>query len=249
MPFGTKGVLVGAAQVFFAYLGFDVVASSAAEVKEPAKNMPRGIIGTLAICTLLYILVSIVLTGMISYTKLNVADPVSFALYAVKQNWVAGIISVSALAGMFTMMVTMVYSSSRLIYSVGRDGLLPKFLGQINEKTKTPEKSMLIVTVIIALTGGFFSLNQLTNLVNIGTLLAFMFVSLGVLPLRKRKDIPNKDGFKVPFYPVLPIISAILCAVMLAQLSLETWTAAFVWFAVGMVIYFSYGIKHSKINE
>ena len=207
--------------------------------------MPFGIIGTLAICTLLYILVSIVLTGMISYTKLNVADPVSFALYAVKQNWVAGIISVSALAGMFTMMVTMVYSSSRLIYSIGRDGLLPKFLGQINEKTKTPEKSMLIVTVI----GGFFSLNQLTNLVNIGTLLAFMFVSLGVLPLRKRKDIPNKDGFKVPFYPVLPIISAILCAVMLAQLSLETWTAAFVWFAVGMVIYFSYGIKHSKINE
>lgn len=141
MPFGTKGVLVGAAQVFFAYLGFDVVASSAAEVKEPAKNMPRGIIGTLAICTLLYILVSIVLTGMISYTKLNVADPVSFALYAVKQNWVAGIISVSALAGMFTMMVTMVYSSSRLIYSIGRDGLLPKFLGQINEKTKTPEKA------------------------------------------------------------------------------------------------------------
>lgn len=249
MPFGTKGVLVGAAQVFFAYLGFDVVASSAAEVKEPAKNMPRGIIGTLAICTLLYILVSIVLTGMISYTKLNVADPVSFALYAVKQNWGAGIISVSALAGMFTMMVTMVYSSSRLIYSIGRDGLLPKFLGQINEKTKTPEKSMLIVTLIIALTGGFFSLNQLTNLVNIGTLLAFMFVSLGVLPLRKRKDIPNKDGFKVPFYPVLPIISAILCAVMLAQLSLETWTAAFVWFAIGMVIYFSYGIKHSKINE
>ncbi|MFJ6956893.1 MAG: APC family permease [Ligilactobacillus animalis] len=249
MPFGTKGVLVGAAQVFFAYLGFDVVASSAAEVKEPAKNMPRGIIGTLAICTLLYILVSIVLTGMISYTKLNVADPVSFALYAVKQNWVAGIISVSALAGMFTMMVTMVYSSSRLIYSIGRDGLLPKFLGQINEKTKTPEKSMLIVTLIIALTGGFFSLNQLTNLVNIGTLLAFMFVSLGVLPLRKRKDIPNKDGFKVPFYPVLPIISAILCAVMLAQLSLETWTTAFVWFAIGMVIYFSYGIKHSKINE
>lgn len=249
MPFGTKGVLVGAAQVFFAYLGFDVVASSAAEVKEPAKNMPRGIIGTLAICTLLYILVSIVLTGMISYTKLNVDDPVSFALYTVKQNWVAGIISVSALAGMFTMMVTMVYSSSRLIYSIGRDGLLPKFLGQINEKTKTPEKSMLIVTVIIALTGGFFSLNQLTNLVNIGTLLAFMFVSLGVLPLRKRKDIPNKDGFKVPFYPVLPIISAILCAVMLAQLSLETWTAAFIWFAIGMVIYFSYGIKHSKINE
>lgn len=249
MPFGTKGVLVGAAQVFFAYLGFDVVASSAAEVKDPEKNMPKGIIGTLAICTLLYILVSIVLTGMISYTKLNVADPVSFALYAVKQNWVAGVISVSALAGMFTMMVTMVYSSSRLIYSIGRDGLLPKFLGQVNEKTKTPENSMWIVTLIIAFTGGFLSLGQLTNLVNIGTLLAFMFVSLGVLPLRKRKDIPNHDGFKVPFYPVLPIISVILCLMMLAQLSLETWVAAIIWFILGMIIYFSYGIKHSKLND
>ena len=183
---------------------------------------------------------------MVSYKKLDVADPVAFALHAVNQNWFAGILSVGALAGMFTMMVSMIFSSSRLIYSIGRDGLLPKFLGQINEKTKTPEHSMAAVTIIIALMGGFVSLDQLTNLVNIGTLLAFAFVSLGIIPLRHRQDLQN-DGFKVPFYPVLPILSAVLCVVMLLQLSAETWIASGIWFAIGMVIYFGYGIKHSKL--
>lgn len=246
MPFGFGGVMAGAAQVFFAYLGFDAVAASAAEVKNPSRNMPRGIIGTLMICTVLYMLVSVVLTGMVSYKKLDVADPVAFALHAVNQNWFAGVLSVGALAGMFTMMVSMIFSSSRLIYSIGRDGLLPKFLGQINEKTKTPEHSMAAVTIVIALMGGFVSLDQLTNLVNIGTLLAFAFVSLGIIPLRRRQDLQN-DGFKVPFYPVLPILSAVLCVVMLLQLSAETWIASGIWFAIGMVIYFGYGIKHSKL--
>lgn len=249
MPFGIKGISVGASLVFFAYLGFDVVSASAAEVKNPEKNMPRGIIGTLVICTILYILVSVVLTGMVSYTKLNVGDPVTFALHLVNQNWVAGVISLGALAGMFTMMVTMIFSSSRLIYSIGRDGLLPKFLGKIDPKSHTPKHSLLIVTIIIALMGGFVSLDQLTNLVNIGTLIAFTFVSLGVIPLRKRKDIDNSNGFKVPFYPVLPIISILLCLFMLSQLSLETWIASAIWFILGGIIYFVYGIKHSQLNK
>lgn len=248
MPFGFKGVMAGAAQVFFAYLGFDAVAASAAEVRNPSRNMPRGIIGTLLICTVLYMLVSVVLTGMISYTRLNVADPVAFALHAVNQDFFAGILSVGALAGMFTMMVSMIFSSSRLIYSIGRDGLLPKFLGQINEKTKTPGHSMAAVTIIIALMGGFVSLDQLTNLVNIGTLLAFTFVSFGIIPLRRRKDLPN-DGFKVPLYPALPLISAALCVVMLLQLSVQTWIASGIWFAIGMLIYFGYGIRHSRLAE
>lgn len=248
MPFGVNGVFVGASSVFFAYLGFDVVSASAAEVKNPRRNMPLGILGTLVICTVLYILVSVVLTGMVSYTKLNVADPVSFALQAVNQNWVAGIISIGALAGMFTMMVTMIYSSSRLIYSIGRDGLLPAFLGKINAKSHTPNNSMLVVTIIIATMGGLVSLNQLANLVNIGTLIAFTFVSFGVIPLRKRDDISH-DGFKVPFYPVLPVISGILCIIMMTRLSAETWIASIIWFIIGMILYFTYGIKHSKLAD
>lgn len=249
MPFGVSGVFKGASLVFFAYLGFDCVSASAAEVKNPQKNLPIGIIGTLVICTLLYILVAFVLTGMVSYRKLNVADPVTFALQVVHQNWFAGIISLGALAGMFTMMLTMTYSSSRLIYSIGRDGLLPKALGKIETKHQTPINSVKIVTVVIATLGGFVSLNQLTNLVNIGTLVAFFFMSIGVIPLRKRKDIPNKDGFKVPFYPVLPLISGGLCLFMLFELPLETWIAAGIWFVLGLIVYFSYGIKHSRLND
>ena len=245
--FGGSGVLHGAAAVFFAYLGFDAVSSSAAEVKNPRKNMPIGIIGTLVIATILYVGVSIVLTGMVSYTKLNVADPVAFAMNLVNQNWTAGIISLGALAGMFTMMVTMIYSSSRLIYSIGRDGLLPKFLGKLDKKG-TPKNSMITITIVIAFMGGFVPLDQLTNLVNIGTLIAFLFVSIGIIPLRKNKDIDNSKGFQVPFYPVLPIISALLCVLMLTQLQAETWIASAVWFAFGLILYFSYGVKHSRLN-
>ncbi|GAW64179.1 amino acid permease [Ligilactobacillus acidipiscis DSM 15836] len=248
-PFGAKGVFSGASLVFFAYLGFDCVSAAAAEVKHPEKNMPRGIIGTLVICTLLYILVSVVLTGMVKYTKLDVGNPVAFALQLVHQNWGAGVISVGAMLGMFTMMISMIYSSSRLIYSIGRDGLFPKFLGQISEKTHMPTHSMLAVTIIISLTGSMLSLDQLTNLVNIGTLMAFTFVSAGIIPLRKRKDIPNTNGFKVPFYPILPIISVILCIVMLTQLSSETWLMFLVWLIIGIIIYFSYGLKHSKLAQ
>lgn len=252
LPFGWHsvhgGVLGGAAAVFFAYLGFDAVSSSAAEVKNPKKNMPIGIIGTLIVATILYVGVSIVLTGMVSYTKLNVSDPVAFALQFVHLNWVAGIISLGALAGMFTMMVTMIYSSSRLIYSIGRDGLLPKFLGKLDQKG-SPRNSMITITIIIAFMGGFVPLEQLTNLVNIGTLIAFLFVSFGIIPLRRNKEIQNHHGYQVPWYPVLPIVSGLLCMLMLSQLQAETWIASGIWFAFGLVLYFSYGIRHSQLGK
>lgn len=249
MPFGVSGVFKGASLVFFAYLGFDCVSASAAEVKNPQKNLPIGIIGTLVICTLLYILVAFVLTGMVSYRELNVANPVAFALQVVHQNWFAGLLSLGALAGMFTMMLTMTYSSSRLVYSIGRDGLLPKMLGKIETRHQTPVNSVRVVTVIIATLGGLVSLDQLTNLVNIGTLIAFFFMSIGVIPLRKRKDIPNKDGFKVPLYPWLPLLSGLLCLFMLFELPAVTWMAAGIWFILGLIIYFSYGLKHSRLND
>lgn len=249
MPFGVSGIFKGASLVFFAYLGFDCVSASAAEVKNPQKNLPIGIIGTLIICTLLYILVAFVLTGMVSYRELDVANPVTFALQVVHQNWFAGLISLGALAGMFTMMLTMTYSSSRLIYSIGRDGLLPKALGKVTAKHQTPTNSIKIVTVVIMILGGFVSLDQLTNLVNIGTLVAFFWMSIGVIPLRKRKDIPNKNGFKVPFYPVLPLISGALCLLMMFELPKVTWIAAAIWFVIGLVVYFTYGIFNSRLNN
>lgn len=248
-PFGSKGILRGASTVFFAYLGFDVVSASAAEVKNPKKNMPIGIIGTLIVASVLYMLVAVVLTGMVHYTKLNVADPVAFALTLVHQNWTSGIISLGALAGMFTMMVTMIYSSSRLIYSIGRDGLLPKFLGKIDTSNGTPKNSLAVITVVIALLGGFVPLAQLTNLVNIGTLVAFLFVSFGIIRLRHIKELPENSGFKVPWYPVLPIVSGLLCFGMMLHLPAETWIASSIWFALGLVIYFTYGLRHSRLND
>ncbi|WP_127848523.1 APC family permease [Lacticaseibacillus hulanensis] len=242
-PFGMKGVLAGAATVFFAYLGFDAVSASAPEVVNPQKTLPRGIIGTLIIATILYVAVAIVLTGLVSYTKLDVANPVSFALQLIHQPKLAGVIAIGALAGMFTMMLTMIYSSSRLVYAIGRDGLLPKWFGHVTNGL--PEHSLWTVTIIIAIMGGFIPLDQLVNLVNIGTLIAFAFVSIGIIPLRRHKDIDNK-GFKVPGYPVVPILSFIFCLIFMSQLSVETWVMSGIWFAFGLIVYFTYGYRHSQ---
>lgn len=249
MPFKLSGVFRGATTVFFAFLGFDAVSSSAAEVKNPKRNMPLGIIGTLLVATILYMGVSAVLVGMVKYTKLDVANPVAFALKYVNQGWLADLLSIGALIGMFTMMVTMIYSSSRLVYSLGRDGLLPKFLSQLNEKkSSTPEAALWTVGIIIAIMGGLVSLDNLTSLVNIGTLLAFTFVSFGIIPLRHRQDIGNQGGFQVPLYPVLPLLSGFACLWMMSQLSKMTFMGAGIWFLIGLIIYFAYGYRHSKMN-
>ncbi|MFD1394057.1 amino acid permease [Lacticaseibacillus jixianensis] len=243
LPFGVKGVLAGASLVFFAYLGFDAVSASAPEVKHPQKTLPRGIIGTLIIATVLYVLVAIVLTGMVKFTHLDVADPVSFALIFIHQPQLAGIIAIGALAGMFTMMVTMIYSSSRLVYAIGRDGLLPGWFGQVQRQL--PRHALVAVTTIIAVMGGLVPLTQLVNLVNIGTLIAFAIVSLGILPLRRHEQI-NNPGFKVPGYPVVPLLSFLFCLLLMSQLPQETWLMSLVWFGIGLIIYFSYGFRHGK---
>lgn len=249
LPYHMSGVIHGATIGFFAYLGFDCVSSSAVEAKNPKRNMPLGIIGTLGIVTLLYMGVAIVLTGMVKYTRLDVANPVSYALQLVHQNWLAELLSIGALIGMFTMMVAMIYSSSRLIYAIGRDGLLPAFLGKLDKKSHSPQVALWIVAVIIATMGGLVSLDQLTSLVNIGTLFAFTLVSFGIIPLRRRKDIGNRGGFKVPLYPFIPILSGLLCLAMMTQLQLETYIGAGIWFTLGIIIYFTYGYWHSKLND
>lgn len=247
MPYHFSGVLKGATAVFFAFLGFDVVAASSAEVKNPQRNMPLGIIGSLLVAALLYMGVSIVLTGMVKYTHLDVANPVAFALNYIHHGWLADLLSIGALIGMFTMLLSMTYSSSRLVYSMGRDGLLPKAIAKIDHKQQ-PHRALWTVVTIVALMGGLVSLDQLANLVNFGTLLAFTAVSFGILPLRKRQDIPNR-GFKVPLYPVLPIISGLACLTMICFLSKETLIAAGIWFAIGLILYLTYGYHHSRLNQ
>lgn len=247
-PFGFSGVLSGAALVFFAFLGFDAVSSAAEEVKKPQRNMPLGIIGSLAICTILYVLVSLVLTGMVPYTNLNVGNPVSFAMSIVHLDWVSGFISLGAIVGMTTVILVMLYGSTRLTYSFARDGLLPKVMSEVNEKHHTPIKNTWITAVIVALCAGFIPLDQLASLVNMGTLLAFTVVSLGVLFLRKRKDLP-KDSFKVPFFPIVPVISFVLCIFLITQLTPYTWMTAAIWIVIGIIVYFLYGRRHSTLNK
>ncbi|WP_429971098.1 APC family permease [Fructilactobacillus sp. Tb1] len=245
--FGFQGVLTGAAMVFFSFLGFDALSGSAAEVKNPSRNLPLGIIGTLVIAAVLYSLVAFVLVGMVNYTQLNVADPVSFALHHVGQNAISMIIAVGALIGMYTMMYATIYSSSRLIYAIGRDGLLPGKLGQIN-KNGVPTRALIISTVIIAVFAGLIPLDKLVDLVSFGTLLAFTVVSLGIIPLRKRKDIKH-NGFKMPGYPVLPIIATLFSLSLMTQLHVETLITAGIWFLIGIIIYLVYGIHHSTLNR
>jgi len=248
MPFGIEGILSGAALVFFAFLGFDAVSSAAEEVKNPQRNMPIGIIGSLLVCTILYVAVSLVLTGIVSYTQLNVTDSVSFALQMVNQNWISGIISVGAVFGMMTVILVMIFGGTRLLYALGRDGLLPKVMHELNPKNQTPVKNTWIFSILIALCAGLIPLGTLAELVNMGTLIAFIIVSIGVIFLRKNKNMPS-GGFKVPLFPIIPILSFLACIFLILQLGITTWIACGIWFLLGLVIYFIYGRNHSTIKE
>ncbi|MFA1736640.1 APC family permease [Lysinibacillus fusiformis] len=248
LPFGISGVFSGTALVFFAYLGFDAVSSAAEEVKNPQRNMPIGIIGSLLICTVLYVAVSMVLTGIVPYHALNVSDPVSYVMQMVHQDWIAGIISLGAVVGMMTVILVMSYGGTRLLYALGRDGLLPKSMAELSPKFKTPVKNTWMFAILVAFCAGFVPLSKLAELVNMGTLVAFTIVSIGVVYLRKNKNIPS-GGFKVPFFPVLPILSFLLCLFLISQLSVLTWVACGIWFIIGLIVYLVYGRKHSVMNK
>ncbi|AZB41977.1 amino acid permease [Bacillus sp. FJAT-42376] len=248
MPFGFSGVAAGAATVFFAYIGFDAVSSAAEEVKNPQKNMPIGIIASLAVCTVLYIVVSGILTGIVPYTELNVKNPVAFALNYINQDWVAGLISIGAIAGMTTVLLVMMYGLSRLFYAISRDGLLPNGLSKINKKTKTPVKTTYLGCVLVSIFAGFIPLDELANLTSIGTLFAFMSVSIGILVLRSSGQ-GNQGGFRTPLVPLVPILAFVSCAYLMLQLQKQTWIAFVIWLAIGLVVYFAYGKKHSLLNK
>ncbi|MEJ9279549.1 amino acid permease [Ureibacillus thermosphaericus] len=249
MPFGFGGILSGAALVIFAYLGFDAVSSAAEEVKNPQRNMPIGIIGTLVICTILYVAVSLVLTGMVPYTELNVGNPVAYAMEMKNLDWVFGVISLGAVISMMTVIFVMLYGGTRLVYSFARDGMLPKVLSEIHPRRKIPLKNTWIYAIFVSLFAGFIPIDKLAELVNIGTLIAFAAVSIGVIFIRKMKIDGLKEGFKVPLFPIVPILSFLLCIFMIVQLSTFTMFTCLIWMIIGLLVYFVYGRTHSVLNK
>ncbi|MCA9765016.1 MAG: amino acid permease [Carnobacterium sp.] len=249
MPFGLKGVTSGAAIVFFAFLGFDAVSTAAEEVKNPQRDIPRGIIGSLGIATVLYIGVTLVLTGLVPYTQLNVKDPVAFAMRFIGHNFIAGMISVGAILTLLTVLISMTYGLTRLIYVISRDGLLPIGLSHVNEKTKTPYNATLIVGLLSATLAGIVPLDQLAAVTNIVTLMVFVIIAAGILKLRKEYGQPKSGEFKVPWVPFFPILSIVVCVYLMFQLSLSVWMMFIIWVALGLAIYFLYGNKHSQLNK
>ncbi|WP_100488087.1 amino acid permease [Sporolactobacillus pectinivorans] len=248
MPHGFGGVMQGAATAFLAYIGFDAVSSASEEVRKPQRDMPIGILSSLGICMVLYIAVSAVLTGMIPYAKLNVGDPVAFALHFVHQNWVAGFVSLGAILGITTVLFVMMYGQTRLFFAISRDGLLPKSISKLTEKTKTPSRCILLTWLMATLFSAFIPLSDLAELTNIGTLFAFIVVSIGVSVLRiTQPDI--KRYFKVPCVPVVSLLAVLSCGYLMVNLTGVTWIRFVIWFAVGLVIYFSYGYRHSVLGS
>jgi APA family basic amino acid/polyamine antiporter len=242
--FGWSGVLRGAGVMFFAYIGFDAVSTAAQEAKQPQRDMPIGILGSLAICTVLYIAVAIVLLGIVSYHRLNVADPLAVGIDATGLRWFSPVIKVSALFGLFSTMLVQLLAQTRIFYSMSRDGLLPPLFGVVHPRFRTPYLSTILTGVIIAIAAGLLPIELLGQLVSIGTLLAFVLVCIGVV--RLRRTAPDLERpFRTPFVPTIPILGAVICLVQMVALPLETWIRLVVWLVTGLVIYFAYSRRRA----
>jgi APA family basic amino acid/polyamine antiporter len=242
-------VLRGAGLVFFAYIGFDAVSTAAQEAKNPQKDMPIGILGSLAICTLLYVVVSAVLTGMVPYTELNVPAPMALALERVGAPYLLRVsVDLGATFGLGSVILVMLLGQSRVFYSMSRDGLLGRWAGEVHPKFRTPYLSSIYTGIVVAIAAGMLPLQLLGQLVNIGTLLAFVLVSAGVWILRRAR--PELDRpFRTPFMPLVPILGILCCLGLMLTLPIDTWLRLFVWLVIGLVIYFSYGRRHSRLQR
>ncbi|MBB2986421.1 amino acid permease [Terracoccus luteus] len=248
VTFGILGIMSGAAVVFFAYIGFDVVATTAEEAKNPQRDLPRGILGSLAICTVLYVAVTLVLTGMQKYTEIDPDAALASAFTAVGKDGYATLISAGAVAGLTTVVMTLMIGATRVTFAMSRDHLLPEKLGRTSPTTGTPVRLTLIIGGVVALIAAFTPIGKLEEMVNIGTLTAFLLVSLAIPILRKRRP-DLKRAFKVPGSPFIPYLSALMCFYLILNLSVETWIRFIVWMALGFLIYFAYSRKHSKLEK
>lgn len=248
--FGWSGILRGAGVVFYAYLGFDALSTAAQEAKNPQRDMPRAILISLAICSALYIGVTAVLTGIVHYSELAVPAPIALAIDRAGAGlaWLSPLIKLGAIAGLSSVILVMMLAQSRIYYSISKDGLLPPTLSKIHKKHGVPQRATIFASVVTAIVAGLFPLSVLVELVSIGTLLAFTIVCASVLVLRKTQ--PNlKRPFKTPLMPYVPILGIVICVGQMIALPANTWYRFIVWSVIGLILYFTYGIKHSKLNN
>jgi APA family basic amino acid/polyamine antiporter len=246
--YGLSGVMAASGVIFFAYIGFDAISTAAQETRNPQRDMPIGILASLIICTLLYVITASVLTGMVSYKELDVAAPIALALDKYPTPWWMGLaVKLGALAGMTSVMLVMTLAQARIFFAMAQDGLLPQWFARVHPKFKTPSAGTALTGIVAALIGGLFPVGLLGKMVSIGTLAAFVTVCIGVLVLRRtRPDLPRP--FRAPAPYVTSIAGAFICLLMMVSLGIPTWIRLVVWTAVGVVVYLGYGRKHSRLR-
>ena len=244
--FGFAGVLVAAGVVFFAYSGFEAVANLGEETENPGRDMPRGLIGTLAICTALYLLVCLVLTGMVSYADLDEGAPISDAFRQVGLGWAGFLIGLAAVAGLSSVILVDLVAMGRIGFALSRDGLLPASFGRVHPRFRTPTRITVVTTAAVCLLAAFVPLDTLAEMVSIGTLFAFVVVSVAVAVLRRTAPQMRRP-FRTPLVPLLPVVSALSCVALMASLAVDTWIRFVVWLVIGLVVYLGYGRRHSVL--
>ncbi|MGA3402238.1 MAG: amino acid permease [Acetobacteraceae bacterium] len=246
--FGWSGILRGASVVFFAYIGFDAVSTAAQEAKNPQRDMPIGILGSLIICTILYVLMALVMTGMVPYQKLGVADPVAVAIDATGIGWLSVLVKFAALAGLTTVIFVLLFGQARILFSIAQDRLLPEFFSTVHPRFRTPFASQALIGVVVALIAAAFPIGLLGEMVSIGTLFAFLLVCIAVIHLR-RSAPRTKRPFRTPAVPWVPLLGVGFSLLLMVGLPLATWLRLVVWLAIGLAIYFGYGHRHSVVPE
>jgi APA family basic amino acid/polyamine antiporter len=247
--FGWSGILRGAGVIFFAYIGFDAVSTAAQEAKNPQRDLPIGILGSLAVCTVLYILMALVMTGVAHYSELNVPHPVFVAINKAGPalKWLGYLVNLGAIAGLASVVLVMLMGQPRIFYSMSRDGLLPSVFGKVHPTFRTPYVSTIVTGIVAMLIAGFFPIGLLGELVSIGTLLAFVIVCAGILVLRRTQPELERP-FRTPWVPFVPIMGILICGYMMYGLPTDTWLRLLIWMALGLAIFFLYGKRHSKLN-
>jgi basic amino acid/polyamine antiporter, APA family len=245
--FGLSGIMAGAGVIFFAYIGFDAVSTAAQEAKNPQRDMPIGIIGSLAICTVLYVLFSTVLTGMVSYTSLNVAAPVAVAIDVTHSPWLMTLVKLGVICGFTSVILVMLLGQSRVFYSMSRDGLVPKVFSEIHPKFRTPYRSNILFAVFASVLAAFLPLQVVGEMTSIGTLFAFVIVCGGVWIMRRKQPDVHRP-FRTPLVPLVPILGIVWNFAMMYALGSSNWTRLVVWLVIGQIVFFSYGRRHSKLT-
>ncbi|MBI4811484.1 MAG: amino acid permease [Ignavibacteriales bacterium] len=248
MPNGFSGVWVGASLIFFAYIGFDAISTAAEECKRPGRDMPIGIIGSLVICTLIYIVVAGILTGMVPWDKLGVADPLAAAFAYVGADVSAGIVALGAVVAMTAVLLVFQYGQPRIFFSMSRDGLLPKYFARVHPKFRTPHITTIWTGIVVAVISAVANINEIVELTNIGTLFAFVLVCIGVIILRY-KDPDRPRAFRTPLVPYIPLLGIGSCIYLMLGLPWVTWWRFLIWLIVGMLVYFFYGYRNSELRR